>query len=148
MWEDAQTTPAVARKQSGHVILGGARWKDVCVTQLGFTCTYSDAACGPSSKSFPFMPSAWITLCSALCQVDRGGSADQLQSQTCYYYHQRGGSSPSSCAYAHLQRDRSRIGLFCLGNVYLCHRFAKGHGKALITGHDSIATTHYSFSVL
>lgn len=52
------------------------------------------------------------------------------------------------CAYSHLHRDRRRIGLFCLGNVYLCHRFAKGHGKALITGHDSRATTHYSFSVL
>lgn len=37
----------------------------------------------------------------------------------------------------HLQRDRQRIRLFCLGNVYLYHTFAKGHGKALITGHDS-----------
>lgn len=49
----------------------------------------------PSSRSFPFMPSAWITLCNALCQVDRGGSRDQLPFETCYYYHQRGDSPPS-----------------------------------------------------
>ncbi len=46
-------------------------------------------------QDFPFMPSDWITLCNALCQVDRGGSRDQLPFETRYYYHQRGDSPPS-----------------------------------------------------
>lgn len=77
---------------------------------------------------------------------DGGGNTDQLPFETCYYYHQR--RQPSCpCAYSPLERDRRRISPFSLGNVYLCHSCAKGHGKALITGHDSKATTHYSLSV-
>lgn len=66
----------------------GVRWTRLC-------WMYRCVSALPSSRSFPFMPSAWITLCNALCQVDGGGRRGQLPFETCYYYHQRGGSPPS-----------------------------------------------------
>lgn len=102
----------------------------------------------PSCRSFPFMSSAWITLCNTLCQVATEEGAERtitfwdlllLSPERRQLYF--------PWTYSLLHTDRRRMRPFCRGNIYLSHKFAKGHGKVLVTGHDSRPTTH-SFCVL
>lgn len=51
------------------------------VKRTWMSLRYQNVSVQLFSKSFPFMPSAWITLCIALCQVDSGESRDQLPSK-------------------------------------------------------------------
>ena len=73
---------------------------------------------------------------------DRGGSRDQLPSETCYYYHQRGGRPPSPALILISTETEGESGPFVSEMFIYAADYAKGHGKALITGHDSIEPQH------